>query len=740
MELTPEKFIELLVKGLPVAGAKVTGSALIDANTCGKCIDLSNCIIDGNLTILGRPGANEKPEYKAIKQIICLDGMTVAGNIKLNGLAFYGIEFSTIKLSANNVKCHGDLALEDISFERDLFYSSIMKTIDAHPLPPEKTGDAQPLSKAMLSAVGIKCDGSIKLSEIVGFSTVNLSSSKSGGQTTLSTILAPNHAADLASAGPPASLGLIRLTAGSDITLSGVVGFVQIDLSLMQAGGYILIKEVDALTLPEAAGYSTDRVGGAGHIDGSGLSCVGNCIVTDVSGFRTLNFSGAHFGRGISFRKVQATQLELVTSISSMLTCVECTFEQVGAFGSQFDFVTMEQLTVSKALSLVKICVASRIQFSSIHAGEIDLERAQIEGELVFNLAREATTECVKKLYDKVKVDLSSQEAELQECWKHDALQRFTIIGRLNLSRCVAKSLDLQYAYFAKSGDQNVARIDLTDGQINGRVVLRRSQFLAWAVDAPKDAKFAKINAEEAKTLVDLSGAIIGELDLARPLPSPIRLTGAIVNGWGLDKEHQTAKDYAEVLNCTGATTLDIPHYLRVEEMFENAGQRSEADEIHCVWRERERALFIRNGQFWRGLTYWLHRETLGYGTKRRKMVGIIFYLWVYSAVLFSWNHDHWLQPDTALQSSLVQCGDICENRIPKPDTVSVPQQIINGTLFALRQNVPLVDFVPVPPYEANPNTPAPYFVMLFRILGWLTWPVLLASIVSGLFPKRYQA
>lgn len=441
------------------------------------------------------------------------------------------------------------------------------------------------------------------------------------------------------------------------------------------------------------------------------------------------------------------------------------------------------------------IDLTGSFRISSSLVGDVDFKQARVRGDVIFEAVAFGNLDLSNSiLAGKLSLDgseglriervgspadaefVNDKSFERNEFNKVVRLERMAGLARRRLittgnvvvfDSIEANSIDLRGCFFfgspssgsAKNGgiEPKNKRFDFVSGvgaRVHGELRLRSSQFLCEhphinvaSDEAAKDKVRRlvsrvlgrkRIGCKHARTpLADLSESDIGELDLASPLPSPINLTDSVVRRWGLIPPD--ADNYIEVLKCTGE--LDIPHYLRVEEMFENSGKREEADKIHRSWQDRQRQLFLERGQRFRFGRAWLHGETLGYGTERWRMMLIIFTLWALSAMLFGWNQDEWLQPDTSAQSALVQCQGNCgEFPIKKPIEYGRLERVLNPMMFSFRHNIPLVDFALVPALEARPGTPAPYLVFLFRVLGWITWPVLLASVIPSIFPKRYRS
>lgn len=312
-----------------------------------------------------------------------------------------------------------------------------------------------------------------------------------------------------------------------------------------------------------------------------------------------------------------------------------------------------------------------------------------------------------------------------------------TALKRLILDDCEVPLLDLSGAFMMEKSEKG-------SPAISARRIRARSQFRVRADQFVTEYAVAPAQCKNAPAVLDLAQAEIGELDLGKPLPAAICLRGTTIEDWGVadfdtagnsGPPMSIAQRYDEVLSRADA--LELRQYIRIETKLEDEGQRNDADELHRLWRDRARKelpLGIRRS------VSWLHRVALGYGTRRVRLVGAMAAVGVAAFAAGVHFYDQSFQISTEMLSGIAECGEPCSHRPLPVLATTLPGKAWDIAQLVLRHGVPLIDLQLASYLEPKPRSAAANAVSLLRVIGWITWPVLLTSLLSGFFPKRHQA
>lgn len=268
------------------------------------------------------------------------------------------------------------------------------------------------------------------------------------------------------------------------------------------------------------------------------------------------------------------------------------------------------------------------------------------------------------------------------------------------------------------------------------------------------DATLGRREATSQAPRVRLPDSVISRLVLSRPLPAgKVELMGTTISRWQMgdvreDGDNETAANYLEMLGCSPA--LDVGQYVSIEQRLEALGHRSDADLVRRAMKRRQRREHLHSGgklRWWprhtlRWLVSLLHDVSLGYGTQVwRPAVLLIFLLYV--SICWSYVHyTSWYQVSSAKLAELAECGTPCDVR---RDNYSLAEYHATANVLrdaaglSVRNIVPIIDIGLSAHLEPVRGSGGESWMQFLRVMGWITWPVLLTGILARLMPKRNQ-
>lgn len=299
-------------------------------------------------------------------------------------------------------------------------------------------------------------------------------------------------------------------------------------------------------------------------------------------------------------------------------------------------------------------------------------------------------------------------------------------------------------------GDSEWASVDLSNIRLKGRPADGLPEAPHISCTNTRIAHDFKLRARQFEALedtgamlLDVSGASIGRMDIAFPLPGKMRFKGAQVGSWGLEQE--SAEAYDRIMRSTGE--FDQGAYLEFENRLENAGLRHEADRLHRIWRRREERSVLAGhglkelpGKLWRKASMASHRVLLGYGTQKWRILVIWFVFAVLCWGYIQARYAEDMRVSPAALATLQECGAPCSG-VERPALATERRQQMGdaGQLIA-SSAVPLIDLGLAAGLEPAPRSPSFWTLLVMKLIGWIALPLFLTSAVAGFFPKRHRA
>jgi len=235
-------------------------------------------------------------------------------------------------------------------------------------------------------------------------------------------------------------------------------------------------------------------------------------------------------------------------------------------------------------------------------------------------------------------------------------------------------------------------------------------------------------------------------LEIRKPFPVPVDMNGIEVERWDLGNDH--AEPYLELLKNT--TEFDRGTYLDVERYLRNNGHHEAADRVHRAMRRREQWLTDQPAK----IVMMLLHSAIGYGTRRGRVLAFMLAWFLFSAFWFTVEYPQVIQITPEIRAEL----NAEPEDVPKdlPESCSVNSVELDdilaciqpsdghplykkagiGFAMALRYHVPLINLDYVPYLE--PHGPWIWsYAMLAVAVHWILWPLLIASLIPVLIPRR---
>lgn len=710
-----------------VAGEEIAGPVSI-TNAELKQGDWSDCKFDSSVKI----------ERCSIRGNLNLQNAQINGDFAVDGL-----DFSEGGLSAQALHCRGSLRLSQIS---ESFASANVTVVHA-----DKPNAIE--SYTGLQLVQIRIDGSATIEDCRGgaggATGICMDYAQIGGYLSIGrnctafSGLFMNQAKVagmlLATLEPPSEneqawnfLLLDGLECGSDASVDFVskAGFQRLFIRACKIRGNLRVGAFGAeepiesgfvwLDGAEVRGDLTAKnLGGSGNMHALDVQ-VGNDLIVDNCSFGNLDLYGAYAGgvwlKGVTIAALaegQNSALDLGNSrVSGPITLdnfkgpkISVRYAEAGAF-------RLTQAEVGQ-LELDGTWLKAYFAVNGSDVGRLNAQN--VRGTATFLSSRRSADEGFE-CSEFGSIELGDSE------WASVDLSNICLKGNL------------------AGGLPQAPRISCTNTRITNDFKLRASQFEA-------------LNDLDAM-LLDLSGANIGRMDIAFPLPGKMRFKGAQVASWGLKQE--SAEAYDRIMRSTGE--FDQGAYLEFENRLENAGLRHEADKLHRIWRRREERGVLGNrpspdapvpsgvrlrelpSRLWRKASLASHRVLLGYGTQKWRILVIWFFL-----AILCWGYIHLryaedIRVNPAALATLQECGVPCIGA--ERPTLSIPglRKLGDSAQLTASSAVSLIDLGLAKSLEPTPGSRSFWALLIMRLVGWIALPLFLSSAVAGFFPKRHRA
>lgn len=437
------------------------------------------------------------------------------------------------------------------------------------------------------------------------------------------------------------------------------------------------------------------------------------------------------------------------------------------------DFI-VKMARVRGGVVLASSVIGEGVAFEAVQCANLDLSGVTSNGAMVFKEDRAQIESAFQQLLDarvineKVRDSLlvvfnATQGETFDETFYLDQLlaqvDDFELIdpiysraGSVKLTQSSWKDVDLQGLFIwdgtvrgevqpAISASVDVAKLSAEGVAVGGVMSIRGDRIYPFAIAG---SGLSESNtAVKGSTSIDLSGAEIREILLLEPRPSPIRLTGARIQGWGIDvrdspeekgRKKGLAERYDEILRCA---SLESDLYLRIEEQLENEGESDEADKLHVFWKRRQRE---RLGKYRRIISY-CHDWFVAYGTNRTRLVliatGMIFVCGLVVALSYDRSV---IAPSASVLATLKECGVPCDGMARPQLSESAVGKVFDSFALAIDHGVPIVSLPLRHGVEPVAGTWVAHLLLILAVVGWVIWPVIVASALRGFFPKRYKS
>jgi uncharacterized protein YjbI with pentapeptide repeats len=431
----------------------------------------------------------------------------------------------------------------------------------------------------------------------------------------------------------------------------------------------------------------------------------------------------------LSVSQLISAKLDLTRSTSPHLNLDHCVLTNATAFGCEFGFVVLSEIRAENRISFRAASIGRDLHLVAVDAVEIDISRASIHGSVIVkdnlpDLARSAVHSA--QATSLLATDQSAKDAETSHGLLRNAsgFPIFTSLSKLVLEGVKADAVDVRGAYFRRVDGVEGAPLNLSNCTVTGAVVLRSIEFAALTGCGSRQE-------QERRLLVDFSGADIRMVDLPHPLPSGMSLVGSSIGSWGI--EPSDAKAYERIFSRM--IPFDRMPYIQAEEALERAGVLSEADKLHLAWRRlvrREQPLVYR-------IFSTFLDAAIGYGTKPFRLVLIMVSCSLIAGLVWYQTLETSFIVNPSMLATLAECGVRCDG-FPLPEVPKEPwPRFLSVAQLVLSNVIPIVDLGFSSPLIAAPGTVWPWTVFFLRAFGWIAWPVLITSLVAGLFPRRYR-
>jgi hypothetical protein len=239
----------------------------------------------------------------------------------------------------------------------------------------------------------------------------------------------------------------------------------------------------------------------------------------------------------------------------------------------------------------------------------------------------------------------------------------------------------------------------------------------------------------------------VGHLEIRDPIPVAIDFSNLKVNRWSIG-ETDPEDRYLELLEH--ASEFKSANYTQIENTLRNQGSRDKAEEVHRAMRRMEQ---------WRlqnviPTALMLLHSLIGYGTKRAPVMGFMLVWFLFTVLWVASEASHVLALTPDAEATLLEiesntmhpedqgydvARDIGQLRARLEDTGGdVAARLGRGVALAARYHVPIIGH-DLWPYQ-NPRGSLMWFYTSFvEIVHWILWPLLLASLIPTLIPRREE-
>lgn len=334
------------------------------------------------------------------------------------------------------------------------------------------------------------------------------------------------------------------------------------------------------------------------------------------------------------------------------------------------------------ALGRSSVMLAATLEGAEINS-DVDLTGLEVEGDL--NLGKA----------------FIGGRLRLHEGTRHALVRGDLLMGAARVSEMIVSGPSFPECATPKSGEwreEDALNCDL-DGV---------PRFHASPRGVPRE------RASQPGARVVLERATIGKLELIKPLPGVVDLSGLQVGSWD---EHA---DFFEGM-LLSAQPFRKSNYLAIESHLRNKGRDSYADQIHVLMRRAERAEMAGRGR--RGWD-WLLDFFTGYGTHSSRLALIIFFSFLLCIGVFA-------APMAVEYSAERQLGEASDKMSPELLSERLPEAFF----LSVGLHVPIVSLG-----IDERVQPRGFWRRLYALIvtaaSWVAWPLFIAS-VSGLLRQR---
>lgn len=265
--------------------------------------------------------------------------------------------------------------------------------------------------------------------------------------------------------------------------------------------------------------------------------------------------------------------------------------------------------------------------------------------------------------------------------------------------------------------------------------------------------KSFKERAKSEEAYVILERAVIGQLEIAYPLPGTLDLSDLKVGSWkepvkkkesgllavlrsfsnvlGFDPGFLKKEDSFFIETLKNSEPFRRSSYLAIERDLRNKGEDEEADAVHVEMRRRDRR---QTKKFWNRLPDFIFDAFTKYGTTSARLFWIMLLSFIFTIWLFSnptnvkYKSDPSAQPPSQSDPSVQPPPQVAH---PRPEDWNVGDAVF----LAVRLHVPIVSLGIEEEVQPSGTVPKAYAVLIVAA-SWVMWPLFIAS-VSGFLRRR---
>jgi hypothetical protein len=260
-----------------------------------------------------------------------------------------------------------------------------------------------------------------------------------------------------------------------------------------------------------------------------------------------------------------------------------------------------------------------------------------------------------------------------------------------------------------------------------------------------------------------LERARIGHLQVVHPVPDWVDIGHLVVDRWELPENPGDTRSYQYLNLLSHAAEFATDNFTALERSLRNAGDREAAESLHrsmrreTQWRERR----------WGETAFMLLLSLSGFGTKRARLIGLMTLWLLATAFWFAADYDRAVGIGLAQQAEYMEVAD--DQCMPVAGEPPLPaaggparaspeacvesaraklfgsvlaaadaplDRLGHGLAIAIRYHVPIIAW-DIRPFIYPRGAGMWVYVSVVEAIHWVLWPLLIASLVPAILPRK---